>query len=82
MSECHTGKIGYRNVRAAKIASRIFANRLLARGKIVKDMYVYECTSCHQQHITRHAEWKGEPLRQIFIAAPVDMQLWAIGQKS
>lgn len=86
MNEVHCvqgpkSKLRYPNLRAAKVNARMFAQRLLARKEITEDMYAYPCDRCQGWHLTRLAEWNGTPLTQVFIAAPPDMQRWAMSNR-
>ena len=79
---CKTStKRRYPSVRAAKVNAKMLAQDLLRRKMLVEDLYAYECRSCSGWHLTRMDAYDGKPHVNVFIAAPVEMQRWAMGER-
>ena len=70
--------MSHRSLSAAKVNARLFARKVFARGEIVQDIYAYQWPRCDRWRLTRKKEWNGKPLQQVYIAAPVEMQRWAM----
>lgn len=72
-------KIGYRGREAALQGARRTSRHMLARGIIVRPIYVYECRGCKHLHLTRMRYYRGQAENHLILpAAPLDAQLWAM----
>lgn len=82
MKDCSTGKVRHRSVHDAEVGSHVFARHLNARGKLVETMYAYRCPECKLFHLTREKVFAGQPNVLVHVAAPEELQRWAMGGMS
>lgn len=78
MKHCATGKAGHTTLNRLIAAAHETHRELNRRGEIVKDFYGYKCPTCRQYHLTRREKWGEEENMLILVAAPRDLQEWAI----
>ena len=72
------GKQMYPTRDDVKLGAKNKARKMLRVGRLVDSMYTYRCPHCRHWHITRNSKWDGEPLHLVFLAPPLDSQLWAM----
>jgi len=73
------GKHRHVSIYWAEVAAHEMHRTVNRNGELAQDTYVYRCGSCRGYHLTRAATWAGEPQHLILRAAPIELQLWAMG---
>lgn len=73
-----SGKHRHPSVYWAQVAAREMHRTLNRNGELAVDTYGYRCPSCRGWHLTRRAEWAGEPQQLLQRAAPIELQQWAM----
>lgn len=76
------GKHRHSSLYWAKVAAREIHRTMNRNGELATNLYVYRCPSCGSLHLTRKAVHYGEPQQLILEAAPVALQLWAMGREN
>ena len=82
MRECSSRKTRHRSAKDAEVGAHVFACKLNASGRLVQDLYAYRCPECHYWHLTREERFAGQSNLLVHVAAPVELQRWAIGDQS
>ena len=75
---CPSGKASHSSFSRLVAAAHETHRHLNAMGEVAQTFYGYRCPDCKRWHVTRRAEWYGEPNMLVLEAAPLDLQQWAI----
>lgn len=76
--QCETGKVGYRDKYEAKVGAREFSIKLIRLGVYFQTMFSYQCELCDKWHLTRTERFNGVLNNVAMVAAPLDVQRWAM----
>ena len=79
MRECSSRKTRHRSAKDAEVGAHVFARKLNASGRLVQDLYTYRCPECGFFHLTREKSFAGQKNLLVHVAAPEELQRWAIG---
>lgn len=82
MKHCVTGKVGHQTIRLARVAARKTAIELNQNGETCESLFAYRCHECKAYHLTRMKEYKGEANQLVHIAAPAELQHWAMPSRA
>ena len=82
MRECSSRKTRHRSAKDAEVGAHVFARKLNASGRLVQDLYTYRCPECGFFHLTREKSFAGQKNILVHVAAPEELQRWAIGDQS
>lgn len=63
------------------MGARRVGQELLARGRLVEDLYLYRCGDCSRFHLTRRSVFRGVSNDLVAFAPPLDAQLWAMPER-
>lgn len=78
MRACSSGKAQHTTVQRAYASAHEFARQLNRDGILARSLYGYRCPECRAWHVTKRAEWDGQPNRPLYRAAPESLQRWAM----
>lgn len=74
----NSSKVGYRDRISARWGAQKLARELLARGRLIDDVYTYTCPACSRLHLTRMRQFRGGENEILWPAPDLDAQLWAM----
>ena len=79
MKTCSSHKARHRSAKDAEAGAHVFARKLNASGRLVQDLYTYRCPECGLFHLTREKTFAGQENLLVHVAAPEELQRWAMG---
>ena len=80
MKTCSSHKTRHRSAKDAEVGAHVFARKLNASGRLVQDLYTYRCPECGFFHLTREKSFAGQKNLLVHVAAPEELQHWAMGE--
>ena len=76
--DCPSGKMGIREKRFVGTIAATFSRELNEKGELAPTFYGYRCPLCDRFHLTRRATFHGQENFLAHVAAPEELQRWAM----